>query len=105
MAPKPSQSAVSNTVDGKALSKLAEKVPAIKKSGKVTVDTMRVIERDALVKIIDALVKHPEWVLPMHGIPHSQGFTAIAQGSPASSSKKGERSSKYDTVKALRLGN
>ena len=101
MAPEPWQSAVSKSCDGKALSKLAEKVPAIKQSGNVTLITMRVIERDALVKIIDALVKHPEWGLPMRGILHSQDFITIAQEASASSSKKGEWSSNCDTVKAM----
>ena len=54
--------------DGKELSTLAQKVPLPKKSGNGSSDAMAVIQRNALVKVVDALSKHPEWILPVQGM-------------------------------------
>ena len=75
-----------------------------RKTGNITGDAMAVIQRDAFVKIVDALTKHPEWVLPIHGIITSQDFLSSASQSSASSSgekPKHKWTGKYDTVKSL----
>ena len=54
MAPKVVH--IRDSFDGKPLSTLATKVPQIKKTGDVTRNTMKTIERGALVTIIDGLV-------------------------------------------------
>lgn len=83
---------------------LAKKVHMIKQTGDVTKDTMKSIERDALVKIIDGLVKNGDWVLPMHGIMNSQELDKMNKERTKSSSGgenddcwKGD----YDTFKQL----
>ena len=94
----------SQSFDGKPLSKLASKVPVPKKTGNITGDAMAVIQRDAFVKIVDALTKHPEWVLPIHGIVTSQDFLSSASQSATASSgdkPKHKWTGKYDTVKSL----
>lgn len=53
--------------DGKGLSPLCLKVPKARRSGDVSLDSHRELERDALIRIIDRLTKMPHLVLACDG--------------------------------------
>ena len=98
MAPKVTH--FRDSFDGFVLSGLATKVPKIKKTGDVTRDTMKTIERGALVKIIDGLVKNGDWILPMHGIMNSQELDKMKQ-EQVKDNDVDEWKGNYDTFKQL----
>ena len=79
---------------------MAKKVPKIKTTGDVTRDTMKTIERGALVTIIDCLVKHGDWMLPMHGIMNSQELDKMKQ-EQVKDNDVDEWKGNYDTFKQL----
>lgn len=53
--------------DGAPLSKLANRVPGIKKTGVLVADNRLQMERSAMVKIIDAMCKQPKVIMPLFG--------------------------------------
>lgn len=72
-----------SSCDGQPLSALASKIPKIKRTGDLRVDTQKTIERDAFVRIVDKLSKYPKYILPMHGIMMSQDFNAETMATAA----------------------
>jgi hypothetical protein len=54
---------------------LAARVPKVRLTGDLAVDTRRSIERDAFVRIVDKLTKYPQYIMHLHGIMLSQDLT------------------------------
>jgi hypothetical protein len=71
----------SSSCDNQPLSALAKKIPQIKRSGDLGIDTRKAIERDAMVRIVDKLSKYPAYILPMHGVMMSQDFCSESSAS------------------------
>ena len=61
--------------DGKALSKLAQKVPSPKKSGNVAMDQRLQVEHDAMVWVIDRLSKNPQEACHIQTYMPSRAFS------------------------------
>ena len=72
---KASPTKSSSSCDGQPVSPLASRVPKVRLSGDLAVDTRRSIERDAFVRIVDKLTKYPQYIMHLHGIMLSQDLS------------------------------
>lgn len=61
----PTKSQYKNSCDGEPLSSYAAKMPAAPKSGNVSIDRVRHMQRDAFQRIVDQLQKYPEYIMPI----------------------------------------
>ena len=93
MAPNTAAPAYSS--DGKALSKLAQKVPSPKKSGNIAMDQRLQVEHDAMVWVIDRLSKNPQEACHIQTYMLSRAFSQAL--SPTSTTWTGS----YKTLECL----
>lgn len=58
---------------------MAEKVAKTRRTGNLSEDNAAIARRTALMYIIDACVKAPDVIMPLHGIMLSQDLTKTVQ--------------------------